>query len=244
MKYYVVADTHGFYTPLRKALTDAGFFCEKEPHKLVLCGDMMDRGKEAVKMQNFMLEQLQQDKLVYVKGNHEELMLSMLYDIARHQPMLDIHKPNGTWDTALQLTGLDAKTAECFPLELVRRMQKTAYIQKLIAHSCDYFETKNYVFVHGWRPRRRDWRNASRGEWSEARWRNGMECCCFEGLKFRNKIGVCGHFHTSYGHAKINHEGSEWGRDAMFTPFYKRGIIALDACTAYSGFINCIVLED
>ena len=42
----------------------------------------------------------------------------------------------------------------------------------------------------------------------------------------------------------INHNGSEFGCDAVFTPFYGNGIIALDACTAKTGFVNCIVLEE
>lgn len=38
MKYYVVSDVHGFYSRLRAALTDAGFFADTEPHKLVVLG--------------------------------------------------------------------------------------------------------------------------------------------------------------------------------------------------------------
>lgn len=37
---------------------------------------------------------------------------------------------------------------------------------------------------------------------------------------------------------------SEIGEKADFSPFYSDGIIALDACTALSGIVNCIVLED
>ena len=81
MKYYVVSDVHGFYTPLVEALTEAGFFKETEPHKLIVCGDMMDRGREAVKMQEFMLKLLEEDKLIFVKGNHEELLETMLRDL-------------------------------------------------------------------------------------------------------------------------------------------------------------------
>ena len=33
MRYYVVADVHGYYSAMKKALKDAGFFEEKEPHK-------------------------------------------------------------------------------------------------------------------------------------------------------------------------------------------------------------------
>ena len=40
MKYYVVSDVHGFYTPLVSALKEKGFFDDKEPHKLIVCGDL------------------------------------------------------------------------------------------------------------------------------------------------------------------------------------------------------------
>lgn len=45
MKYYVIADVHGFYTETVAALEEAGFFAETEPCKLIVCGDMLDRGK-------------------------------------------------------------------------------------------------------------------------------------------------------------------------------------------------------
>ncbi len=50
VKYYVMSDTHGFYYETVKALKENGFFNDSEPHKLILCGDMMDRGREAVKL--------------------------------------------------------------------------------------------------------------------------------------------------------------------------------------------------
>ena len=43
MKYYVTSDIHGFYTPLIKALTDAEYFEDQKPHKLVILGDLFDR---------------------------------------------------------------------------------------------------------------------------------------------------------------------------------------------------------
>ena len=50
MKYYVVSDVHGFFTPLRDVLTRAGYFEETDPHKLVIAGDLFDRGGEAVEL--------------------------------------------------------------------------------------------------------------------------------------------------------------------------------------------------
>ena len=59
-----------------------------------------------------------------------------------------------------------------------------------------------------------------------------------------NKTIVCGHWHTSYGHSKYEHKGTEFGEDADFSPYYAPGIIAIDACTAFSGMVNCLVIED
>ena len=36
----------------------------------------------------------------------------------------------------------------------------------------------------------------------------------------------------------------EFGEGADFSPYYGDGVIAIDACTAYSGNVNVLVLED
>ena len=55
MRYYITADIHGFYTEFHKALDEAGYFTDPEPHKLIILGDIFDRGQEAVQMQRFIL---------------------------------------------------------------------------------------------------------------------------------------------------------------------------------------------
>lgn len=115
----------------------------------------------------------------------------------------------------------------------------------------DYFETEHYVFTHGWIPSipNRDksysyissWREADREQWNQARWFNGMDAAQ---TADENKTIVCGHWHTSYGHSKYEHKGTEFGEDADFSPYYGPGIIAIDACTAFSGKVNCLVMED
>ena len=69
------------------------------------------------------------------------------------------------------------------------------------------------------------------------------ECSVEESVMQRKTI-VCGHWHTSYGHSKYEHKGTEFGEDADFSPYYGPGIIAIDACTAFSGKVNCLVIED
>ena len=55
MKYYITADIHGFYAEFHKAPDEAGYFTDPKPHKLLLLGDLFDRGQEAVEMQRFIL---------------------------------------------------------------------------------------------------------------------------------------------------------------------------------------------
>lgn len=85
------------------------------------------------------------------------------------------------------------------------------------------------------------WREADREQWNQARWFNGMDAAQ---TADENKTIVCGHWHTSYGHSKYEHKGTEFGEDAEFSPYYGPGIIAIDACTAFSGKVNCLVIED
>ena len=259
MKYYVVADPHGFCTVLRQTLEEAGFFTDPEPHKLIVCGDLLDRGSQAVATVELMLSLLEQDRLIYISGNHEDLLIRCLQDIARGE-VCDIafgsshHRTNGTWDTLLQLSGMNKREAVDFPLELVYAVRGSDYYRRLLPVTRDFFETSRYVFCHGWIPSemnskrryryRPDWRQADGISWWQAKWLNGMDLACRDRVLVPDKTVVCGHFHTSYGHAVYEKKGDEWGKNADFSPFCQEGILALDACAAHSGRINCVVLED
>lgn len=59
-----------------------------------------------------------------------------------------------------------------------------------------------------------------------------------------NLFIMCGHWHCSWGHKYIHNDGQDFGKGANFEPFIDTGICALDACTAYSRKVNCVVLEE
>lgn len=248
MKYYVVSDLHGFFTQFHTALTKAGFFTDTEPHKLIVCGDLLDRGKEAAKMQEFILDLMKKDEVILVRGNHEDMFVD-LATIDMGEP-LQHHIQNGTHNTVTQLTGMDFISSLSDQLRFARLAQQTPFYRQIIPSMVNYYETEHYVFVHGWIPCIKegkqysyisDWRNATPQEWANARWINGMDAAltCME-----DKTIVCGHWHTSYGHSRLDGKCPEFGPDADFSPYYAPGIIAIDGCVAFSGKVNVLVIDD
>ena len=123
----------------------------------------------------------------------------------------------------------------------------------------DYFETKNYIFVHSWIPvinkdglpayytRHRtfefnpDWRNASKKDWEDSRWGNPFDMAA-RGLK-PDKTVIFGHWAVEHQWAKDENR-QEFGTQARFDPYYGDGFIGIDACTAFSKKVNCLVIED
>lgn len=257
MRYYVTADVHGFFSSLKNTLSKLGFFEDPLPHRLLICGDIFDRGEEALQMQDFLLELLEKDQLILVRGNHEDLAMELLQGWHMGSYLQSHHHSNGTIDTACQLTGFTFREVYTHSQQLCRDFLKTPFVQTLIPAAVDYYETEHYIFVHGWIPCSRhsmgshlekyvpvdNWRKASRKQWKEARWTNGMEAA-HQGITVPGKTIVCGHWNCSFGHARYEQDGGEFDNNPNFDPYYGNGIIALDACTAFSKQVNCIIIND
>ena len=195
-------------------------------------------------MLNFVQKLLKQDRLIYIRGNHEDLFLECLKEMKAFdgQILNRIHYHNGTASTCNQLS--------------IRREEFKSLILK---HTRNFFELGDYIFIHGWIPvnikddlpiyyaNGRDfefnleWRNASKEDWDAARWINGIEAAQ-KGIIEKDKTIVCGHWHTGYGHYVYHGVGT--GEHDCCDVYRDDGIIALDACTALSQKINVIVFDD
>ncbi len=265
MKYYVVSDIHGFYTELITALTENGFFEDQGPKKLIVCGDMMDRGNETLKLQDFMMDLFNKDQLIFIRGNHEDLLEDYVMDWLNESDREEIlwggshHTSNGTHQTGLHLALMTNGEAYYNPCKYTVAIERSPFYSVLMKNTVDYYETANHIFVHSFVPlksadglpdhytRNRkfekdlDWRNATPSAWSRARWGNPYEQA--EKGFLPDKTLVFGHWNTSY--ARHKYEGQpEFGKGSDFSIYYGDGYIALDACVAYSGKINCLVIEE
>lgn len=263
-KLFVVADVHGFYNEMMDALNGQGYDKDNPDHIFVSCGDLLDRGKQANKCLNF-VNSLPKDNKILICGNHELL----LDDILHNKRCFDSWDySNGTVNTIEQLTGITESYNEDGSSWLVMQtmiddMRHNKSWDKYFNGTIMFAEIGNYIFVHGWIPCASDawgkhlqydpnWRETPYRDWKDATWINGMSAWS-DGVMEPGKTIICGHWHTSWGHSYLHNVGYEWGGgvdfgkgedySAHFEPFEDEGIIALDACTAYSKQVNCIVLE-
>lgn len=240
MKYFVCADIHGFYDEWIKALKEKQFDINNPSHMMIICGDLFDRGHQPKEIIDFVLSH--KDKIILIKGNHEDLMEEM---IARNKNnVTDIS--NGTTGTIIDLYP-EWQVTE-FDLE---KIAKETRLNEVFALCKDYYETKHYIFVHGWIPiiencylYDADWRNARPERWNKARWTNAVDMFEYE-IYEPNKTIVCGHWHCSaLWHKAYPNKYEEFGPNENFEPFITKQMIALDACTVHTHKVNVIVLED
>ncbi|MCD8308772.1 MAG: metallophosphoesterase [Clostridia bacterium] len=257
MKYFVVADVHAFYTELKKALAEKDFDENNPNHKLIICGDLLDRGEEPLSTEAFAADMLEKNKAILIRGNHEDLLLDLLDNFEEYKSSLlySHHWENGTLLTALKLAPARWLNNCDFTIrskQFVSDVKNTRFVKDIIPHMLNYYETPHYIFTHGYIPCKvkegdkadwyaymPDWRNATADEWNKARWFNGQYIATVCGVTEPNKTIVCGHIGSNYGH--VNFENQQ---NYNFTPYYGKGIIAIDALCEYSGQINCIVIED
>lgn len=244
-KFFVISDVHGFYHEMLDALDAAGFDPHNEDHWLISCGDNFDRGPCPEDVMTY-LKLL--PRKILVRGNHEDLILECI----NRGYGLSHDFSNGTVQTILDL----APNAQPFYVACAVADKR---VKNFIGSMVNYFETKNYIFVHSWVPlncdddfppyyvhnrkfsKMEDWREANAVEWEDARWGNPFSLA-EQGL-LPDKTLVMGHWHCSTGWAKA--EGlSEFGEDAKFEPFHGDGFIAIDGCTAHTHKVNVLVLED
>lgn len=262
MRYYVVTDIHGYFNQMKDALKRKGYFDDKKPHKLIICGDLFDRGSQVKELEKFVLDLIKKDEIILIRGNHEDLMVDLVKNIRDYIPSAENthHGSNGTYKTALTMTKMNKHDVEYHPEEFQRRMYETPFFKTILPACKNYFETENYVFVHGWVPCNEmkyasfggqsaytpmgNWRGASLRAWERARWANGMAAAKCGVVDDQGKTIVCGHFRTAWGHSVIEGVGESYGEFGEYSPYYNEGIIALDACTAFSKFVNCIVIDD
>lgn len=249
-QYFITSDVHGFFDELMVTLNSKGFDVNNSDHKLIILGDLFDRGPDNRKVYEFVKSL--GDRFIYVRGNHEDLLGECVREIVSGREVSEHHWHNKTVDTIAEFTQMNTNMFRGF-VRWENVNQTTWEVMKPILDwidekSVDCYELDDNVFVHGWIPStfRKNW---TKENWQRARWYNGMEMWK-NGYCLEDKIIWCGHWCCSYGWSRIRQKykefppknRKEW--EKSFQPFVDDGIIALDSCVSYSGFLNCVVYDE
>lgn len=240
MKLFVISDIHGHFSEMQKALSEAGFEKNNKEHLLIICGDLFDRGTENLAVLRYI--DILENK-VMIRGNHEDMLLEIFEKSA-----LKAHNLlNGTLETIYEFFGKYSIYPGSYQLDFSGNTRMLDRVSDLINEMLDFYETKNYVFVHGWLPVKKEelgykikenWREASSEEWAKARWIKWAEM--FETSdRLKNKTIVCGHYPTFFAH---KFDKSRSAEDSSI--FKTDSLIVIDAGTYTSGQVNVLVMED
>lgn len=235
-KIFAISDVHGYAHAMIDALNEAGFESGNENHLLVCLGDCFDRGDGNEEVLSY-LEKV--PNKVLIRGNHEDMLLDTL---RRGLDTTDL--ANGSDLTISELFG--EESVDAFG-NITPPPEKLARVMRFIDSMLDYFETEHYVFVHGWVPIDAmtnpvsvlsDWRSAGKEEWTDARFLEWQQTYK-KHLTIPGKVIVCGHRPAGLGHY---FDPSRFATD--HTTFFGDGVVAIDAYTYRTGFVNVFVVED
>ena len=251
MKYFVVSDVHNNYTILKKTLDEKGFDENNDGHKLIICGDAFVYGEEAGKMLAYLQHLIELNRLIYIFGNHDLDLVKRIrsgkLDTVNRKTLVNILSLYGTEPDRLDDDKLCA---------LCKETGVDAFIED---NTIPYFETDDYVFVHGFIPTAKrkyidGWRSCDPGAFKSATKSDSMVLVLKYGIKENGKTIVAGHYSTARGYVMQNATKDDWENkkykniknvpDSFFKPFYADGLILIDGSVTKTGRINCLIIEN
>lgn len=141
MKYFITTDVHGHYTEMKSALDEAGFNSDDANHKLIILGDLFDRGTENLKVLNYVYDLLVKDKVQLIKGNHDEFfydLRSMKWNASR----------NGFGKTLEEFLGRKLENDE--PFKVAKEVfEKQPKLERVLKAMVDSITIDKFVLLHG-----------------------------------------------------------------------------------------------
>lgn len=234
MKYklFVVSDIHGHFDKLITALSNAGFDETNEKHKLIVCGDLFDRGSENVKVFLYLYDLNKKEKAIIIKGNHDIFFKDIVED---NEYRVHFNYQYNQFDktisefSKIKIDKLTKYTND----EIKKRIDK--YYPTLFSWLDSlpfYFETKNYLFTHAGIQLNVP---LDKNNWSKAVWIESEKLENIDLTEYGiNKILVMGHRPTII-----------LGKENYNIHFSKdKQKIYIDGGAAYNGKMNVLIIDN
>ena len=152
---YAIGDIHGMYDALVDLLAKIKKHSEQydEKHTIVFLGDYIDRGPDSKKVIDLFKFRtpIEGFEHVYIKGNHEQMLLDYLTEYKMNPNVVDWYAGNGGKET-LKSYGLKPK--DVFRIYPTVRKTLSDLESFIRSRTVPYYRNEKYVFVHaGFDPR-------------------------------------------------------------------------------------------
>lgn len=220
----VISDIHGCYDEFIELLEKANYHPDTD--RLVILGDMIDRGKKSMQVVKHIMELKSKYDVVVIGGNHEDLFLNWLEEPFDKN---HLYGQNGGWKTI---------ESYCKPYKVYGKTIKTkAVFRRFYQNHLDFFkslldyeEDEEYIFVHaGVDLTLSNWKETSSEQFKWLRdefWNQ---------LNHTGKTIVFGHTPTWFFHAQKKVESYDvW--------FFDDKKICIDGGCSMGGKLHCLIL--
>lgn len=259
MKYFICSDLHGEFNGLMEAIKTNGYDENNPEHKLVVAGDIFDRGSDSVKIYEYLKRLTDENKAIVLAGNHHPMFIGFLHKLNEHFNFTR----NGMWATVddflHQTRSWEMYIISRYNDEEQKKMTddewydawmeftnisadeiNAEYPELLgwLENLPDYLELKNSIITHGMIDcNGLDWHIPRRG-WDTCHWATPQDAAFLK--------------NTTGKHIYLGHIDSDTIRETLGLPkdnysLFTRDegdVTYLDSCTILTHRVNMVVIED
>lgn len=237
MKYFCVSDIHGHYDVLVRDLEANGWDPNNIGHKLIVIGDMVDRGPQNKEVLEFLYDLYKDNKAIIIMGNHDVFLLDFLNGNFARTSFNFLH--NGHDKTIEQLLGHKPDKLCKFEKDQTELLEKYPYLKDFLESLLPFYEVGKYIFVHGGvNSTLSDWRIDTMKNFT---WNSQADMPTVPG-----KTVVCGHKQNVSLRAPNNYKEYLHYPDIfpdMFKTLYLKGSIHIDGSVVATKKLNVFILN-
>ncbi len=266
MKYFTISDTHAHHKETIEALHKAGFDINNDNHKLIVVGDITDRGSEALTHILWLKDLEDKGKAIILRGNHDSFIIGFLMNKNQafnwqhnglDTTIDDLDHRTNSFQTYCMIYDKPFNTDTFLEWERITQAsinKEYPWLKKWFKSHKDYYETENYIFTHGIIDHEaEDWHKPTKPRYNYKGWDALHWASPEDFLEFKNNTGkhlVVGHLNASLMKYTLNHGNNDLYDYREYFPeneiYYDDRINTyfIDTLTAATKRVNVLVIED
>lgn len=221
-KAFVVSDIHGMYGHFIKLLEHWN-----RDDKLIILGDMIDRGPDSLKVVQHVMELKAKHDVVVLQGNHDQMINDFVSNPFEHGDLYCNH--NGGVPTLISFTGEEHIMYRSFAerAELVKQLRE--HELEFLEQGHLYYEFGKVLFTHaGFCSFRDCWEETADNQFVWIR----------DHYKHKNNTGLV----NVFGHTPTQLINEDKSNDVWVSE--DKTYIGIDGACAYGGQLNGILINE